>query len=64
MVRSATVGTDARFVAMLADLVVEALGGAPGPPSLAPWGAMPAPCAAGCCANPRAVRPAACEEPS
>ncbi len=60
--RAATVETEPRFVAMLADLVVEHASPEAPRPSAAPWGPMPGRCAQGCCPNPRAARPALCGE--
>jgi ferrochelatase len=63
-VRVPTVGTDPRFVAALADLVVERAAQARGEqvarPARGGLGPSHARCPAGCCANPRGVRPAAC----
>jgi ferrochelatase len=58
--RAATPGTDARFVAMVADLVTERLDDVP-PAQRARIGATaaaPDRCVAGCCANPRGRPPA------
>ena len=61
-VRAATVGTSARFVAALVDLVVERLDDIPAAarPALTRFGPSYDVCPAGCCANPRAPRPALC----
>jgi len=58
-VRVATPGTDPRFVNMVLELVDEVANGQPAQAltSLGPW---VSPCAAGCCPNPRAERPALC----
>ncbi|MBS2964029.1 ferrochelatase [Actinocrinis puniceicyclus] len=62
--RAATVGTDPQFVAAIRDLVLEraarARGEQPRPKALGSLGVMPDVCRAGCCANPRAHRPALC----
>lgn len=62
--RAATPGTDARFVSMVVDLFAEARqragGSDPDQPALGVLGPRIVPCAAGCCPNPRAPRPAAC----
>jgi protoporphyrin/coproporphyrin ferrochelatase len=59
-VRAATVGTDARFVAMVRDLVRErAEGRSPaGREALGALGPNHDVCPAGCCPNPRGARPA------
>jgi ferrochelatase len=63
-VRAATVGTDRRFVAALADLVLERAaaerGEAPPRPAAGALGPSHDVCPAGCCRNPRGPRPAAC----
>jgi protoporphyrin/coproporphyrin ferrochelatase len=56
MVRVATPGTHPVFVAAIADLIEERLGGGP-PVALSPLGPWPAVCAAGCCANPNGDLP-------
>jgi ferrochelatase len=63
--RAATAGTDPRFVAMVADLLEESRAAADGHPrQVLPvtggLGPRVVPCAAGCCPNPRAPRPALC----
>ena len=62
--RVATPGTDPRFVAMVADLLAEgraAVDGLPvDRPSRGALGPRAVPCVAGCCPNPRGVRPALC----
>ena len=55
--RSATAGTDPRFVAALADLVAERLGGFSAAPSPTGLPARPDFCAPGCCVNLRGVKP-------
>ncbi|MGN6333672.1 MAG: ferrochelatase [Motilibacteraceae bacterium] len=63
-VRSATVGTDPRFVAALRELVLErdaaAAGGEPGRPALGDLGPSHDACPVGCCPNPRGPVPACC----
>ena len=61
-VRAATVGTARKFVAALADLIVERLDDIPAAqrPALTRFGPSYDECPAGCCANPRAKRPALC----
>ena len=56
-IRVATPGTDPRFVATLADLILERLADVPTP--LSPTGLPPRPsmCAARCCVNARAIKP-------
>jgi protoporphyrin/coproporphyrin ferrochelatase len=65
-VRSATVGVDPRFVAALADLVIERAatlrGEGPQRPALGSLGASHDVCPAGCCRNLRGWRPAAAGE--
>jgi ferrochelatase len=58
--RAATPGTDARFVRMVADLLVERLDDIPPTqrPRIAATSPAPDRCAAGCCANPRGAQPA------
>jgi protoporphyrin/coproporphyrin ferrochelatase len=58
--RAATPGTDARFVAMAADLVIERLDDVPTAQRARIGGTAAAPdrCAAGCCVNPRGRLPA------
>ena len=59
--RAATPSTDARFVAMIRELVLERLEERP----RRAIGELPAPhdvCPAGCCPNPRGPRPACCGE--
>jgi ferrochelatase len=60
MVRVGTPGTDPRTVAMVGELVRERLGGVPVAERARLCGlpASPDRCAAGCCPNPRAPRPA------
>jgi ferrochelatase len=63
--RAATAGTDARFIAMVADLFEEARATADGSPSVptpttGQLGPRAVPCADGCCPNPRGPRPALC----
>ncbi len=60
--RAKTVGCDPRFVAALAGLVRERESGVPTSDriAMAPWGPAPDACPVGCCANPRADRPALC----
>jgi ferrochelatase len=62
--RVATPGTDPRFVAMIADLLVErrALAGGErvAEPALGRLGPRAVPCPPGCCPNPRGPRPALC----
>ena len=63
--RAATAGTDPRFIAMVADLLAESRAAAdahPGRsgPATGALGPRAVPCAAGCCPNPRAPRPALC----
>jgi ferrochelatase len=64
VVRAATVGTDPRFVAGLADLVLERAavrrGEDPPRPALGGLGPSHERCPVGCCRNLRAERPAAC----
>jgi ferrochelatase len=61
-VRAATVGTDPRFVAMIADLVAErraaADGATPRRPALSNLGVWPDHCRADCCPPPARSRPA------
>ncbi|MBI1376450.1 MAG: ferrochelatase [Frankiales bacterium] len=57
--RSATVGTDPRFVAAVRELVLERVGLVP-PRALTPLGPSHDVCPAGCCPNPRGPRPALC----
>jgi ferrochelatase len=57
MLRVATPGAQPAFVAGLADLVEERIGGRPAT-ALSDLGPWPAACAAGCCANPRGDLPA------
>lgn len=59
-VRVPTVGTHARFVADLADALLERAAEARGETLPTFDGRMPSVCAAGCCPNLRAARPAAC----
>ncbi len=63
--RTPTPGVDPAFVAGLVDLVTERTAGAPRPAltALGPWHDV---CPAGCCANPRGVRPtvAGADEPA
>lgn len=67
-VRVATVGTAAMFVSALVDLVMERLDDIPPAqrPALTRFGPSYDVCPAGCCANPRASRPALCglDEPT
>jgi ferrochelatase len=62
--RAATAGTDARFVAMVRDLLVERAalerGEEVAPAATGEIGPMWNVCPVGCCANPRAERPALC----
>jgi ferrochelatase len=58
-VRSATVGTDPRFVAMVRELVLERVGLQPAR-ALSPLGPSYDVCPVGCCPNPRGPRPALC----
>ena len=58
--RSATVGTDPRFVAMVRELVLERVGSAE-PRALSPLGPMHDVCPGTCCPNPRGERPALCQ---
>ncbi len=58
--RSATVGTDPRFVAMVRELVLERVGSAPARASSV-LGPMHDVCPGTCCPNPRGPRPALCE---
>jgi ferrochelatase len=66
VVRAATVGTDERFVAMIADLVEERRlaehGGTPTRPALSTLGVWPDRCAVDCCPAP--VRPAGAGRPT
>ena len=66
-VRVSTPGTDARFVAMVRDLLVERAaverGEAVQRPALGSWPAGWDRCAAGCCPNPRAPLPAVSQLP-
>jgi ferrochelatase len=66
-VRTATAGTDPRFVAALAGLVLERAAVLRGEvqqrPALGALGASHDVCPAGCCRNPRGWRPAAAGEP-
>lgn len=61
-VRAATAGTDARFVAMARALLVERAAAERGEqvdrPARGAVGVMPDRCVAGCCPNPRGIRPA------
>ena len=57
MRRVATPGTDPRFVSALVDLIAERLDGTAAP-ALSPLGPWRTPCAAGCCPNLRAEKPA------
>jgi ferrochelatase len=63
-VRAATAGIDPRFVAVVGDLLLERAaverGEAPERPALGSLGPSWDVCPAGCCANPRAQRPACC----
>jgi ferrochelatase len=63
-VRAASPGTEPRFVAGLADLLLERAaterGESPQRPALTPLGPWRDVCAAGCCANLRTAKPAAC----
>jgi ferrochelatase len=62
--RAATPGDDARFVALIRDLLVERAaterGESPTRTAVGSLPAWPDLCAPGCCANPRADRPALC----
>ncbi|MCD6639027.1 MAG: ferrochelatase, partial [Nocardioides sp.] len=62
--RAATPGVDPRFVAMVRELVLERAaaerGEEPARPAVGTLPAGPDLCAPGCCANPRADRPALC----
>ena len=63
--RAATAGTDARFIAMVADLLDEARAAADGhprepAPTYGALGPRVVPCVAGCCPNPTGPRPALC----
>jgi ferrochelatase len=58
--RSATVGTDPRFVAMVRDLVLERVGATPAS-ALSPLGPSHDICPGTCCPNPRGERPALCQ---
>jgi len=58
--RSATVGTDPRFVAMVRELVLERVGSAPAV-ALSPLGPSHDVCPGTCCPNPRGERPALCQ---
>lgn len=63
--RAATAGTDPRFIAMVADLLAESRAAADGTgrepgPTTGVLGPRVAPCAVGCCPNPRGPRPALC----
>jgi len=62
--RAATPGTDARFVAMVADLLAERRAAADDrattEPVVGSLGPRAVPCAPGCCPNPRGPRPALC----
>ena len=60
--RAATVGTDPRFVAAVRELVQERVGGAE-PRALSSFGPMPDVCGRNCCPNPRADKPALCQQP-
>ena len=66
MVRAGTVGTDARFVSGLVDLMEErarvALDAVPEQPTEGSWGPSHSVCPVGCCRNLRADLPAACGE--
>lgn len=57
--RMATVGTHRAFVAGLVSAVQAVREGRP--PDVAFGAALPTPCVAGCCPNPRGARPALCE---
>ena len=65
--RSATAGTDQRFVAMVRDLLLERAAVERGEPVVRVAEGRTGPlwdrCPAGCCPNPRAPRPALCGEP-
>ena len=60
--RAATAGVDPRFVAMVRQLLLERAdlerGGDPERPAVGAWAASWDVCPAGCCANPRGLRPA------
>jgi ferrochelatase len=60
--RAATVGTDPRFVAAVRELVQERVGLMPAR-ALSELGPMPNVCGRNCCPNPRADKPALCQEP-
>jgi len=66
VVRAATVGTDERFVAMIADLIEERrlaeAGGTPDRPALSALGVWPDRCAGDCCPAP--VRPGGAGRPA
>lgn len=64
--RAATVGTDPRFVAALAELVREREADLPEEQrvALAPWGPAPDSCPANCCATSSNPRPALCGQDS
>jgi len=66
--RSATAGTDPRFVATVRDLLVERAeaerGGDPARAAVGTLGARWDRCPVSCCANPRADRPALCQAPA
>jgi protoporphyrin/coproporphyrin ferrochelatase len=53
MVRAATVGVHARFIAMIRELIVERVNGASDRPALGVLGAEPDFCAADCCPRPQ-----------
>ena len=60
--RAATVGTDHRFVAAVRELVQERVGLVPAR-ALTELGPMPNVCGRNCCPNPRAEKPALCQQP-
>ena len=66
--RAATAGTDARFVAMIRDLLLERAAVERGEEvvraSVGALGPMWDRCPLGCCPNPRAERPALCDAPA
>jgi ferrochelatase len=66
--RAATAGDDPRFVAVVRDLLLERAaaerGESPDRSALGAIGPLWDRCAAACCPNPRAPRPALCQEPS
>ena len=59
--RAATVGTDPRFVAAVRELVQERVGDVE-PRALSSFGPMPDVCGRNCCPNPRADKPALCQQ--